>query len=330
MGVARYPENARDAADLLKKADIALYSAKQSSPGTAMNYSPIMAEFFERHDRAMELVGNALTDRSLVPYYQQKIRLSDGVRTGFEALARIEGSSGVIGPVHFAPAFSDRLTARRIGRRMLKEVICDVASWLAAGFEPGSVSVNVSEFDFADGKFVGRFLDLLGEHGVPPSRVTIEVTESVFLGEKAALAKAALKALDEHGVMIELDDFGTGYASLTHLRSMPVSRLKIDRSFVHDIDKDSGNRSIVKAVIELGHNLNCEIVAEGVETAAQADLLREMGCDIGQGFLFGYPESAAEVARVLVEEAADNARQLSTLARSTRTCQQSDLDKAAS
>ncbi len=317
IGVARYPEDAVDAGDLLKKADIGLYSAKQERPGTAMTYSPVMAEYFERHDRAMELVRSALATRQLVPFYQPKVRLGDGVRTGFEALARIVGNEGVKGPSSFSPAFSDRVTARRIGRRMLQQVIADLSSWLDAGYDPGSISVNVSEFDFTDGKFVKRVLDLLDQNCVPRSCLTIEVTESVFLGEKATLAKKALIALDDEGVRIELDDFGTGYASLTHLRAIPVSRLKIDRSFVHNIESDEGNRSIVKAVIELGHNLNCEIVAEGVETLGHAHLLRAMGCDIGQGFLFDHPANAVQTRQLLLAEALDNARRLALLAKET-------------
>ena len=145
-------------------------------------------------------------------------------------------------------------------------------------------------------------LNRLDELALPHSWLTIEVTESVFLGDEVSLARGALEQLDEEGVKIELDDFGTGYASLTHLRAFPISRLKIDLSFIRDLGRDDDSRIIVQAVIDLGHNLNFEIVAEGVETEHQANLLREMGCDVGQGYLFGRPASAKQTRNALVED----------------------------
>jgi EAL domain-containing protein (putative c-di-GMP-specific phosphodiesterase class I) len=174
------------------------------------------------------------------------------------------------------------------------------------------VSINVGEADFADGKLAHRVLKRLDELSLPHSWLTIEVTESVFLGEEARLARDALEQLDEEGVKIELDDFGTGYASLTHLRAFPISRLKIDLSFIRDLGRDDDSRIIVQAVIDLGHNLNFEIVAEGVETELQADLLREMGCDVGQGYLFGRPVSAKQTRIALAKE---NISQLRTIAK---------------
>jgi EAL domain-containing protein (putative c-di-GMP-specific phosphodiesterase class I) len=126
------------------------------------------------------------------------------------------------------------------------------------------------------------------------------VTESVFLGEEAWQAHEILERLHHEGIKVELDDFGTGYASLTHLRTFPVSRLKIDRSFIEDLGQHAGSSVIVHAVIDLGHNLGCDIVAEGVETELQAKLLRDMGCDLAQGYLFGHPLSAEETRQGLV------------------------------
>ena len=217
-------------------------------------------------------------------------------------------------PSAFAAALEDRVMARRIGKKMLHAVTADIASWRDAGLEPHSVSVNVGEADFADGKLAHRVLQRLDELALPHSCLTIEVTESVFLGDGATLAREALQALDQQGVRIELDDFGTGYASLTHLRAYPVSRLKIDRSFIESLGPDADSRVIVQAVIDLGHNLNCEIVAEGVETANQADILQEMGCDAAQGYLFGHPVSSKQTREFLMSEGARQQERLRAMA----------------
>jgi EAL domain-containing protein (putative c-di-GMP-specific phosphodiesterase class I) len=193
----------------------------------------------------------------LVPFYQPKVRLDAGGSYGFEALARVLGPDGtILSPGTFALAFRDRHMSRRIGKRMLHAITADMASWRAAGLDPCSVSINVGDADFADGKLAQRVLKRLDELALPHSWLTIEVTESVFLGEEASLARDALEQLDEEGVKIELDDFGTGYASLTHLRAFPISRLKIDLSFIRDLGRDDDSRIIVQAVIDLGHNLN--------------------------------------------------------------------------
>ena len=304
LGIARFPADATNASELLKKADLGLYAAKQSNRGSINFYSPDLAVLFERHTEAADLLRTALAKGWLVPFYQPKVRLDDGGCYGFEALARIVAEDGsAIGPAAFGPALEDRAIARRVGKRMLQAVTADIASWRDAGLDPISVSLNVCEADLADGKLANRILQRLDELELPRSHLTIEVTESVFLGDEARLAREALDRLHQEGVKIELDDFGTGYASLTHLRAFPVSRLKIDRSFIEDLGRDDGSGVIVQAVIDLAHNLDCQIVAEGVETEIQADLLRKMGCDAAQGYRFGHPASAVEARRVLAAEA---------------------------
>jgi diguanylate cyclase (GGDEF)-like protein len=307
LGVARFPDDAGSSPDLLKKADLALYSAKQRDRGTVSFYTPAMAELFELHSAAADLLRNAMARARLVPFYQQKVRLDDGACYGFEALARIVTEDGTaIGPTIFAPALADRALARRLGRRMLYAVTSDIAAWRRAGLDPVSVSLNVCEGDFADGKLAHRILMRLDEMGLKHSDLTIEVTESVFLSEGANIVREALDLLDAAGVKVELDDFGTGYASLAHLRAFPISRLKIDRSFIEGLEGADDSDVIVQAVIDLGHNLGCEIVAEGVETQLQADRLRSMGCDAAQGYLYGYPVSAERTARALAEAFADH------------------------
>jgi diguanylate cyclase (GGDEF)-like protein/PAS domain S-box-containing protein len=319
LGISVYPSDATDASDLLKRADLALYSAKQSGRGMARTYSAPLATLFERHADAVDLVRGALTARRLVPFYQPKVSLNDGHRFGFEALARIITPTGmVLTPDRFAPALDDAETGRLIGRRMLHTVTADLVRWRRAGLEPGSVSINVSEADFADGKLAEHILGRLERLGLPPSSITIEVTETVFLGEEAPLVSAALSRLDAAGVMVELDDFGTGYASLSHLRAFPIRRLKIDRTFIRDLVGDADTRAIVRAVVDLGHNLSCEIIAEGVETSAQSAMLRSMGCDSVQGYFYGLPSSEKATEDLLRTEARERGIQLSELARRYR------------
>jgi EAL domain-containing protein (putative c-di-GMP-specific phosphodiesterase class I) len=268
-----------------------------------------MATLFELHSAAADLLRNAIAHGQLVPFYQPKIRLADGTSNGFEALARIAAGEGtVLGPGLFAPALTDRMLARRLGNRMLHSVTDDIAAWRIAGLDPVSVSLNVCEGDFADGKLASRILARLDAMGLARRDLTIEVTESVFLGDGAKLVREALDHLDAEGVLVELDDFGTGYASLAHLRAFPVSRLKIDRSFIESLGRDAESDVIVQAVIDLGHNLGCEVIAEGVETERQAERLTDMGCDTAQGYLFGHPAAADQVTCGLSVRAPSRAR----------------------
>ena len=185
LGAARFPADANNASELLKKADLALYAAKASCRGSLQLYSPALDMLFERHARAIELVRSALADGRLVPFYQPKVRLHDGSLYGFEALARlVTDDGGILTPSAFAAALEDRVMARRIGTMMLHAVTADVASWRSEGLEPYSVSINVGEADFADGELAHRVLQRLDELTLPHSCVTIEVTESSILGER--------------------------------------------------------------------------------------------------------------------------------------------------
>lgn len=311
LGVARFPEDACTAEDLMKKADLGLYAAKQTGRGSVHLYRPELATLFERHTKAADLLRSALAHGRLVPFYQRKVHLDDGRCYGFEALARIVCPDGdIIGPSTFGCALEDWAIARRMGKHMLHAVTADIRSWLDSGLDPISVSLNVCEADFSDGKLAERVLHRLSELALPPEKLSIEVTETVFLGEGAKLVRETLERLDREGVRIELDDFGTGYASLSHLRAFPVSRLKIDRTFVDDLGVNDESRVIVQAVIDLAHNLGCGTVAEGVESELQAELLRDMRCEAAQGFHFGRPVSAEDTQRTLVAERARQERLL--------------------
>jgi EAL domain-containing protein (putative c-di-GMP-specific phosphodiesterase class I) len=165
--------------------------------------------------------------------------------------------------------------------------------------EIGRIAINASTVEFRHDDYTERVLEELGRIGLPTSCLEVEVTESVFLGRSVGNVEGVLRRLSAAGVTIALDDFGTGYASLTHLKQFPVDVIKIDRSFISDIETDAGDAAIVRAVLGLSQSLGIQVVAEGVETAAQASLLREHGCDLGQGYYFGHPIPAGKVAQLM-------------------------------
>jgi EAL domain-containing protein (putative c-di-GMP-specific phosphodiesterase class I) len=182
---------------------------------------------------------------------------------------------------------------------MIDKAIADMRAWIDRGVDFGHVALNAAAAEFRHGDFAGRLLERLDAAGVPTDKVQVEVTETVFLGRGADCVERALKRLSAAGVRIALDDFGTGYASLAHLKQFPVDVLKIDRSFVAELGQDGDAAAIIRAVITLGHSLELEVVAEGIETLAQERRLGRNGCNVGQGHLYSPAVPAAEVPAVI-------------------------------
>jgi EAL domain-containing protein (putative c-di-GMP-specific phosphodiesterase class I) len=212
---------------------------------------------------------------------------------GFEALLRWRDQSGRLRPpAAIASAFENTDLALALGERMRDAVVRDMRGWRDAGLDFGHVAINVAEAEFRNPRFAEHMLAALAEAGLPPSLLQIEITENVLLERDADRPRAMLQMFREEGVTIALDDFGTGYASLRHLKHFPFDVLKIDRSFVSDIESDPGDAAIVRAVVGLGRSLGKQVVAEGVETPAQARFLREEGCHFAQGYLYSQPVSA--------------------------------------
>jgi EAL domain-containing protein (putative c-di-GMP-specific phosphodiesterase class I) len=187
------------------------------------------------------------------------------------------------------------LRATPIGEAMLARMIEDMSAWLSRGFTFGRVALNLSSFEFMTPDLAERLLVQLGKAGIPTSCFEIEVTETVLLDGKTRGVSTTLQRLHRHGVKISLDDFGTGYASLTHLKRFPVDELKIDRSFVRNLEDNADDAAIVSAVIGLARNMGLTVVAEGVETQGQAARLLSMGCHLGQGYHFAKPMAGSRV-----------------------------------
>jgi len=288
IGIAHYPADTSTAEDLLRLADIALYSAKRSGRSRASTYRPDIGAQLNERRIAIELVREAgLADR-IVPAFQPLVDLGDGGEIGCEALVRLRAASGELtGPSAFWEAMSDPESLRLIDERMLDLVTEQMASWRNAGRNPGIVALNASEYTFHGRDFARTVLGRLESLGLPPASLRIEVTETVFLGENSKAVETALAELARAGVSIALDDFGTGHASLIHLRDYPIDWIKIDRSFVSGKSLVGRSGTIVKAMIDLAHALGIKVVAEGVENEDQRAFLQAAGCDAGQGFLFG-------------------------------------------
>lgn len=291
-----------DTAETLhKSADLALYAAKRDGPGRFRRFQEDLRDSARLETQMLFEARAALKDERIVPFYQPKICLQTGSIVGFEALLRWHHPArGLLSPAAISAAFDDPGISVHITDRILECVIRDMADWRDKGIEFGRIAINGSPEDFRQGDFAQRILSALHGAQLPASAMELEVTETVFLGQLAAQVGASLNTLSQAGVTIALDDFGTGFASLTHLKQFPVDALKIDRSFVSKLGaRETEDAVIVGAVIDLARKLGIRTVAEGIETRAQAAHLLATGCDQAQGFLFGKPMPAMQVAEMV-------------------------------
>ncbi|MER8567787.1 EAL domain-containing protein [Mesorhizobium sp. M0924] len=299
LGIALYPGDGKDADTLLKNADMALYSGKSEGRNVYRFFEPGM-DALVRARLALETdLETALKRREFVLEFQPITNIASGKIVGAEALMRWNSPTrGLVAPDDFIAAAEDSGLIVPLGEWALKQA-CSVA----AGWPPGMrIAVNVSAVQIRSADFTRSVISALAVSGVPASRLELEITETVLMDESETVLKT-LRQLRELGIRIALDDFGTGYSSLGYLRRFPVDKIKIDRSFIHDIDnKDTA--AIVRTIIGLGAELGITVTAEGVETEAQLDVLRKAGCVEVQGFLIGMPSKAADMARLLKTRAA--------------------------
>ncbi|MFA7602321.1 MAG: EAL domain-containing protein [Novosphingobium sp.] len=304
IGASFIPRDGKARSEIMKAADIALYAAKAAGRAQLKVFEPAMMVAVERHQTMIASARHALRRDTVVPYYQPKVSFGTLGIVGFEALLRWrDHNGGLRGPDALEAAFEDPALGAPLSERMLDKVLDDVQSWVRAGVPFGHVAVNVTGADFRRRDFAESILARLAARSLPASCLQIEVTENVFLGRGTDAVKEALRHLSDHGIRIALDDFGTGYASLSHLNQFPVDLLKIDRSFVEHLGTSMDAEAIASAVINLGHCLGLEVIAEGVETAAQEAFLTTMGCDTGQGFLYAPALPAGDVPAALDRQA---------------------------
>ncbi len=312
-GVALFPSDADDAADLLRHADLALYRAKELGPGRWRFYDDRLRLQVQRRRTLETELRGALARSELTVFYQPMISLAGEAEIGLEALLRWRHPErGLLAPAEFLSVAEETGLVVPIGELVLRRAATDARRFTEAGGRLGRMAINVAGLQLLNGDLDGLIAAALQDSGLPPQHLEIEVTERVFLGRNAGDAGDALRRLRARGVGIVLDDFGTGYASLTHLRRLPIDKLKIDRSFLSDLSERSENAAIVRTIIELGRGLGLRVIAEGVETSHQLAFLRAHGCHEAQGYLIAPPAPAAELLadpRALARLAASEYRQ---------------------
>ena len=248
------------------------------------------------------LLRRALAQGEFQVYYQPQVNIATGQVIGAEALVRWQNPDrGIISPAEFIPLAEETGLIIQIGEWVLLSACAQAASWLAAGFSPFTISVNLSARQLSDPELKARIVQILETTGLEPANLELEMTESALV-ENATVAGATLNELKALGIRIAIDDFGTGYATLGYLKQFAFDSLKIDRIFVRNANEDAQNAAITTAVILLGHSLNMTVIAEGVETEAELAFLKQHQCDIMQGYLFSRPEPAAIIESMLVAD----------------------------
>ncbi len=304
VGVAEFPDNGDDPDRLLACADTAMLHAKASGRNAGRVYQDTMEETVLRRLQIEEDLRGALDRHEFVLHYQPFIDLKTGRLAGSEALLRWQHPQrGLVPPVEFISLLEEMGLIHAVGSWVLEEACHQMMRWQAAGANLELVSVNVSPLQFArQSDFVDQVRLALHRSGLSPSRLQLELTEGTLMADSEQ-SLGVLSDLRALGVTLAIDDFGTGYSSLAYLRSFPVSVLKVDRSFVRDMQTDPRNVNLVKAVVQMAHSLGLSVTAEGIETDAQREALCALGCDTGQGYGLGRPAPAqALLDRAVAEQ----------------------------
>jgi predicted signal transduction protein with EAL and GGDEF domain len=288
VGVAIYPHDGADAATLLSNADAALYRAKAEGRGTIRFFAVEMDQQLREKRNLQHDLRSALERGELRLFYQPQAT-TGGEIIGFEALARWQHAKrGMVPPAEFIPIAEESSLIISIGEWVLREACAEAASWP----RPLQIAVNLSPAQFKHGDLPTLVHSILLQTGLSPSRLELEITEGVLIGDFTR-ALSILRRLKALGVRIAMDDFGTGYSSLSYLQSFPFDKIKIDRSFIANVQSNHQSAAIVRAVIGLARGLEVPVVAEGVETTDQLEFLSQESCSEIQGYLIGKPSPIA-------------------------------------
>jgi diguanylate cyclase (GGDEF)-like protein/PAS domain S-box-containing protein len=302
LGIAFCPRDADNVVDLIRDADAAMYHSKQNGGNSYSFFTPDMSAIAVERLMLKSKLRRAIERDELVMFYQPKIDLRDGRVVGGEALLRWRlPGHGDIPPAQFIPLAEESNLIQEIGEWVLKRVCNDYRSWQDQVPKPGRISINLSLKQLRQAEFLTRYRSVFDDTGVSPSNFELEITETTLMTD----ARRMVRLLDElyaMGLHLSIDDFGTGYSSLSALQQFPVGTLKIDQSFVRHAAVSREDATLVRTIIEMGKNLDLEVVAEGIETKEQLNYLRSINCAYGQGRLFGDPMSAADFLQLLVTQ----------------------------
>ncbi len=304
IGVCAFPKDGQDLDQLLKNADIAMYEAKRAGRDCARFFLHAMNQALDERLDIEAALRHALSHHLLQLHFQPKVRLDDRRLVGVEALLRWhDAQRGWVPPDRFIPVAEESGLINALDAWVLAESCAQLARWRSQGIVVPGLSVNVSPQRFHQDDVAAHARALLARHGLAASDLTLEVTERLMLDDTSR-PREQLQQLHEMGVGVSVDDFGTGYSSLSYLKRLPVTELKLDKSFVRDLEQDADDRALSSAVIGIGRSLGLTVVAEGVETDGQREILLSMGCDAAQGWLFGRPMAAEALAGWIAAQAA--------------------------
>ena len=295
VGMAMYPDDAQDIDSLMRQADVAMYQSKSGGRSMVHFFMPDMDERAQKRLQLESHLRRAIERNELSLLFQPRVQALSGSLLGVEALLRWRNHElGDVSPAEFIPIAEESGQIVAIGAWVIARACAQQAAWRDQGLGTLPVSINVSALQLRDGELTGVLRDAMSSHDVLPSSIEIEITESTLM-DSAEQSLAQLRALKALGVQLSIDDFGTGYSSLNYLNRFPIDKLKIDRSFVHDMLDDPTDLAIVRAIVGLGHTLGLRVVAEGVESVEEAAMLQAAHCDELQGYLFGRPMAGDEI-----------------------------------
>lgn len=302
VGVSVFPEDGGDAAILQTNAGMAMQCDRQHEPSSYMRYSPEMSQEVSRKFNLKYQLFSAVKDEEFQLYYQPIIDLHNNKVTGCEALIRWKDNSGkFVSPMEFIPVVEESGLICELGRWINLTAIKQWKMWQELVPELKYISVNVSPRQVEHADFVDELLKMVREYGIRPENLQLEITEGTFLQESNN-ADGTLHKLAEHGFRLAIDDFGTGYSSLAYLKRFNVDVIKIDRSFIRDIETDESDRDIVSAILAMNKKLGFKTLVEGVETDKQNEIVHDLGCDSAQGYLYGRPTFADEFAEMYIRK----------------------------
>lgn len=303
IGVSVYPNDGETASKLLKNADIAMYKAKSKGRNRYVFFDQEMNEETNEHLEVEKSLNKALANDEFVIFYQPQINLQTDKIVGFEALIRWNHPTrGLTAPGYFIHIAEESELIVEIGNWVIKEVMRQIKAWYDMGLDPGKTAINIAGKQLESAGLVAFMIQSLRESGCKPEWIEMEIVER-FIMKDTNKSIALLKRFRELGVDISIDDFGTGHSSLAYLKQLPITKLKIDQSFVQNLEESGADRAIARTIIELGRGLGLKVLAEGVETKGQKEFIYSSGCELMQGYLFSKPIPARDVELLLKNQA---------------------------